>query len=68
MIHKIQMSRLAKLLEPRKQLLGYRSTRAESEALPDVILSDIITMPGLPKVPSTEVIGLDDKGLVQGLY
>jgi uncharacterized protein YjiS (DUF1127 family) len=37
----IQMSRLAKLLERRKQLLGYRRTRAEFEALPDVILSDI---------------------------
>jgi formate--tetrahydrofolate ligase len=33
-----------------------------------VICGDIMTMPGLPKVPSAEVIGLDSKGLVQGLF
>ncbi len=33
-----------------------------------VICGDIMTMPGLPKVPSAEVIGLDGKGLVQGLF
>ncbi len=33
-----------------------------------VVCGDIMTMPGLPKVPSAEVIGLDDKGLVQGLF
>ena len=33
-----------------------------------VVCGDIMTMPGLPKVPSAEVIGLDKKGLVQGLF
>jgi len=33
-----------------------------------VICGDIMTMPGLPKVPSAEMIGLDAKGLVQGLF
>ena len=33
-----------------------------------VICGDIMTMPGLPKVPSAEVIGLDKNGLVQGLF
>jgi formate--tetrahydrofolate ligase len=33
-----------------------------------VICGEIMTMPGLPKVPSAEVIGLDDKGMVQGLF
>ena len=27
-----------------------------------VVCGDIMTMPGLPKVPSAEVIGLDAKG------
>jgi formate--tetrahydrofolate ligase len=33
-----------------------------------VVCGDIMTMPGLPKVPSAEVIGLDAHGLVQGLF
>jgi formate--tetrahydrofolate ligase len=33
-----------------------------------VICGEIMTMPGLPKVPSAEVIGLDAKGMVQGLF
>jgi formate--tetrahydrofolate ligase len=33
-----------------------------------VICGDIMTMPGLPKVPSAEVIGLDDKGQIAGLF
>jgi formate--tetrahydrofolate ligase len=33
-----------------------------------VICGDIMTMPGLPKVPSAEVIGLDAKGQIQGLF
>ncbi|MFO1122340.1 MAG: formate--tetrahydrofolate ligase [Hyphomicrobiales bacterium] len=33
-----------------------------------VICGDIMTMPGLPKVPSAEVIGLDDKGRIVGLF
>jgi formate--tetrahydrofolate ligase len=33
-----------------------------------VICGDIMTMPGLPKVPSAEVIGLDGKGRIVGLF
>ncbi len=32
------------------------------------IAGDIMTMPGLPRVPSAEAIHLDDDGLVQGLF
>jgi formate--tetrahydrofolate ligase len=32
------------------------------------IAGDVMTMPGLPKVPSAEVIRFDDAGLVQGLF
>jgi formate--tetrahydrofolate ligase len=33
-----------------------------------VICGDIMTMPGLPKTPSAEVIGLDNKGRIVGLF
>ncbi|PCI05785.1 MAG: formate--tetrahydrofolate ligase [Hyphomicrobiales bacterium] len=33
-----------------------------------VVCGDIMTMPGLPKVPSAEMICLDDKGDIQGLF
>jgi formate--tetrahydrofolate ligase len=33
-----------------------------------VICGDIMTMPGLPKVPSAEIIGLDKKGQIAGLF
>jgi formate--tetrahydrofolate ligase len=33
-----------------------------------VICGDIMTMPGLPKVPSAEVIGLDSRGQIEGLF
>jgi formate--tetrahydrofolate ligase len=33
-----------------------------------VICGDIMTMPGLPKLPSAEVIGLDEKGRIVGLF
>ncbi len=32
------------------------------------IAGDIMTMPGLPRVPSAEAIHLDDAGLIQGLF
>jgi formate--tetrahydrofolate ligase len=32
------------------------------------ICGEIMTMPGLPKVPSAEVIGLDEKGQIAGLF
>jgi formate--tetrahydrofolate ligase len=33
-----------------------------------VICGDIMTMPGLPKAPAAEVIGLDGKGQIAGLF
>ncbi|MGE0055051.1 MAG: formate--tetrahydrofolate ligase [Hyphomicrobium sp.] len=33
-----------------------------------VVTGEIMTMPGLPKVPSADSIRLDDKGLIQGLF
>jgi len=33
-----------------------------------VICGDIMTMPGLPKVPSAEMIGLDEQGQIVGLF
>ncbi len=33
-----------------------------------VVCGDVMTMPGLPKVPSAEVIGLDSTGRIEGLF
>ncbi|MDP4823104.1 MAG: formate--tetrahydrofolate ligase, partial [Aestuariivirgaceae bacterium] len=33
-----------------------------------VICGEVMTMPGLPKVPSAEVIGLDAQGQIAGLF
>ena len=33
-----------------------------------VICGNIMTMPGLPKAPSAEVIGLDEAGQIVGLF
>jgi formate--tetrahydrofolate ligase len=33
-----------------------------------VVCGDIMTMPGLPKIPSAEVIGLDEAGRIVGLF
>jgi formate--tetrahydrofolate ligase len=33
-----------------------------------VVCGDIMTMPGLPKVPSANSIHLNDKGQIEGLF
>ncbi len=33
-----------------------------------VVCGEIMTMPGLPKIPAAENIDMDDKGLIQGLF
>jgi formate--tetrahydrofolate ligase len=33
-----------------------------------VICGEIMTMPGLPKVPAANTIGLNERGEVQGLF
>ncbi|EGG98453.1 Formate--tetrahydrofolate ligase [gamma proteobacterium IMCC2047] len=33
-----------------------------------VVCGDIMTMPGLPRVPAANSIHVDDEGLIQGLF
>ena len=33
-----------------------------------VVCGEVMTMPGLPRIPAAENIDLDDKGLIQGLF
>jgi formate--tetrahydrofolate ligase len=33
-----------------------------------VVCGEIMTMPGLPRVPASEGIDVDDEGLIQGLF
>ena len=33
-----------------------------------VVCGEIMTMPGLPKIPAAENINVDEKGLIQGLF
>jgi len=33
-----------------------------------VVCGDIMTMPGLPRIPAAENIDVDEKGLIQGLF
>ena len=33
-----------------------------------VVCGDIMTMPGLPRIPAAENIDVDDEGLIQGLF
>ena len=32
------------------------------------LTGDIMTMPGLPKVPASEKVGLDENGQIHGLF
>jgi formate--tetrahydrofolate ligase len=32
------------------------------------VCGDIMTMPGLPKVPSSDLIDIDEKGRIVGLF
>jgi formate--tetrahydrofolate ligase len=33
-----------------------------------VVCGEIMTMPGLPRIPAAEGIDVDDEGLIQGLF
>jgi formate--tetrahydrofolate ligase len=33
-----------------------------------VVCGDIMTMPGLPRIPAAENIDVDEEGLIQGLF
>ena len=54
---------------PTNHVLPVREVRLSAGAeFIVVICGDIMTMPGLPKVPSAEVIRLNEKGHVEGLF
>ncbi|MGL4241613.1 MAG: formate--tetrahydrofolate ligase, partial [Beijerinckiaceae bacterium] len=58
-----------KLGAPTDHVVPVREVRLSAGAgFVVAICGDIMTMPGLPKVPSAEHIRLDDKGLVEGLF
>jgi formate--tetrahydrofolate ligase len=33
-----------------------------------VVCGEVMTMPGLPRIPASENIDVDDNGLIQGLF
>ncbi|MGH6923051.1 MAG: formate--tetrahydrofolate ligase [Propylenella sp.] len=54
---------------PKNHVVPIREVRLSAGAgFVVVICGEIMTMPGLPKTPAAEAIGLDDAGLVQGLF
>ena len=54
---------------PKNHVVPIREVRLSAGAgFAVVICGEIMTMPGLPKTPAAEAIGLDDAGLVQGLF
>ena len=54
---------------PSDHVLNIREVRLSAGAgFVVAIAGDIMTMPGLPRVPSAEMIHLDDNGLIQGLF
>jgi formate--tetrahydrofolate ligase len=54
---------------PEGHVLPVREVRLSAGAgFVVAICGDIMTMPGLPRVPSAEVIRLDEKGLIEGLF
>ena len=54
---------------PDGHLIGVRDVRLSAGAgFVVVICGEIMTMPGLPKVPAADSIRLDDKGQIEGLF
>jgi len=54
---------------PNDHVLNIREVRLSAGAgFVVAIAGDIMTMPGLPRVPAAEAIHLDDSGLIQGLF
>ena len=54
---------------PSGHVVGIREVRLSAGAeFVVVICGDIMTMPGLPRVPSADSIRINDKGLVEGLF
>jgi len=54
---------------PRKFFITVREVRLCAGAVFVVVVTgDIMTMPGLPKIPAAEMIDVSDSGVVQGLF
>jgi formate--tetrahydrofolate ligase len=54
---------------PEGHILPVREVRLSAGAgFVVAICGDIMTMPGLPRVPSAETIGLNSEGLIEGLF
>ena len=54
---------------PEGHVLPVRDVRLSAGAgFVVVVTGDIMTMPGLPRVPAAETIGLDDRGEIDGLF
>ncbi len=54
---------------PSDHALNIREVRLSAGAgFVVAIAGDIMTMPGLPRVPAAEAIHLDESGLIQGLF
>jgi formate--tetrahydrofolate ligase len=59
----------AKLGAPTDHIVGVREVRLSAGAgFVVMITGEIMTMPGLPKVPAAVNIKLDDKGQIEGLF
>ena len=54
---------------PTGHVLPVREVRLSSGAeFIDVVCGEIMTMPGLPRVPAADSIKLNDKGEIEGLF
>ena len=54
---------------PEGHILPVREVRLSAGAgFVVAICGDIMTMPGLPRMPAAEAIGLDERGLIEGLF
>ena len=48
--------------------IAYRKEDLERQNVIVVVCGEIMTMPGLPRVPSADSIKLNEKGEVEGLF
>jgi formate--tetrahydrofolate ligase len=54
---------------PSNHVVPIRELRLSAGAeIAVAICGDILTMPGLPRVPAATGIGIDENGLVEGLF
>ena len=59
----------AKLCAPEDFVVTVKNVKISAGAGFVVVLTgDIMTMPGLPKVPAAERIDIDESGLITGLF